>query len=178
MSYRDELIRAYTQHYEALRALVERRVQSPELAADIVQDCYLRIAEHDPAVAIDNPLAWLHRIVGNLVIDRLRQNAMRARYTDPEALDENLPDRSPGSEAIVSGQQRLQLLARAVGELPPRCREVFVLRKIEQLGFDDIAARMGISRNMVEKHLRKALQHCQMRLEQDGGVLFSEDGSS
>lgn len=45
----------------------------------------------------------------------------------------------------------------AINNLPPRCREVFVLRRFHDLSPDDIAKRLGISRNMVEKHLRSAL---------------------
>lgn len=166
MSQRDDLIRAYTTHYDMLLAFVERRVQSRELAADIVQDIYLRIATHDSAVPVENPLAFFYRVAGNLIIDRLREQAVRARHDDPDSMAEDVADNAPGSEAQIAGQQRLQLLSQAISELPARCREVFILRKIEHLEFDDIARRMGISRNMVEKHLRKALLHCQTRLQE------------
>lgn len=164
MSHRDELIQAFLTHYDTLRARVERRVRSPELAADIVQDCYLRIVEHDPAVRIDNPLAFLHRVIGNLTIDRLRELEVRTRGTETDEPSAEIADHAPGNEAILLGRQRLALLMQAVDELPPRCREVFILRKLRHLEYDDIAHRMGISRNMVEKHLRKALLHCQARL--------------
>lgn len=164
MSHRDELIQAFIAHYDALRARVERRVRSPELAADIVQDCYLRIVEHDPAVPIENPLAFLHRVIGNLTIDRLREREVRARRDGTEEMQQEMPDDAPCNETVLLARQRLSLLMQAVDELPPRCREVFILRKLRHLEYDDIASRMGISRNMVEKHLRKALLHCQARL--------------
>ncbi len=163
MSYRDELIKTFTLHYEALRARVEHRVRSPELAADIVQDCYLRIASHDPAVRIENPLAFLHRVIANLIIDRLREQSLRAPPADAPPTEE-IVDQQPDNETILDGRQRLALLMRAVNELPPKCKMVFILRKFQHLEYDAIARRMGISRNMVEKHLRKALLHCQARL--------------
>ncbi|WP_260929490.1 RNA polymerase sigma factor [Novosphingobium sp. 9] len=55
------------------------------------------------------------------------------------------------------GQDRLRTLLELVETLPPRCREVFALRKIEGLHQADIAERLGITRGAVEKHLRHAL---------------------
>lgn len=160
----DQLIREFQSHYDVLRLFVRRRVRSIELAADILQDCYLRIAGHDRSVRVDNPLSFFYRVAGNLIIDRIRERDARERHADPTGLTEELPDHTPPPEQVLAARQRLQLLIRAIDELPPRCREVFLLRKVELLEFDEIAARLGISRNMVEKHLRKALLHFQSRL--------------
>lgn len=160
----DELIREFQSHYDTLRAFVRRRVHSVELAADILQDCYLRIAGRDRTVRIDNPLSFFYRIAGNLIIDRIRERDVRERHADPAGLSEQLPDQAPLPDVAFAARQRLELLIRAVDELPPRCREVFLLRKVELLEFDEIAKRLRISRNMVEKHLRKALLHFQSRL--------------
>jgi len=64
-------------------------------------------------------------------------------------------------EQIAVARQRLDKLVEAVNTLPPRCRAVFILRKFENLSQAEIAERLGISRNMVEKHLRHALQTLQ-----------------
>lgn len=164
MSHRDDLIREFEKHYEVLRAFVRRRVRSPELTADILQDCYLRIARHPHAVPVDKPLALFRRIAGNLIIDRIRENEVRQRVSDSGGLSQDIPDRSQDVEAALIARQRFELLVRAVEELPPRCREVFLLRKVEQLESSEIARRLGISQNMVEKHLRKALLYCQAAL--------------
>ena len=69
-------------------------------------------------------------------------------------------------ERQLVAKQRLAILAKAVGELPPRCRDCFILRRFDDLDPDEIAIRMGISRNMVEKHLRQALIYCTARLRE------------
>ena len=81
-------------------------------------------------------------------------------------MPEEVPDRSPSAETRIDARERLAILAGAVEELPPRCREVFMLRKVEGLDQAEIARRLGISRNMVEKHLRKALLVCAARLKE------------
>ena len=55
--------------------------------------------------------------------------------------------------------------ARPFVALPPRCREVFVLYMNDGLDLGEIAARLGMSRNMAQKHMRLALARCWAALE-------------
>lgn len=162
------LLRALQHHYEPLRRFVERRMRSPETAADIVQETYLKVAMLDERTVVRNPLAFLYRVAGNLSLDWLREREVRERHVVSGELPEHVADGAPDGEARIAAQQRLGILATAVAELPPRCAEVFRLRKLEHLAPQEIAERLGISRNMVEKHLRKALAHCQARLDEAG----------
>lgn len=159
---------AIEMHYQELTAFVRRKVRCPTLAADIVQETYVRLASGRMSMAVKNPRALLYRIAGNLAIDHLRLQQTRAKYVTSEPLPEDAPDAQPSAEAALDAKRRLALLIEAVDELPPRCREVFILRKFEDLDHAEIARSLGISRNMVEKHLRKALLHCAMRLERCG----------
>jgi len=161
------LLRALEHHYEPLRRFVERRLHSSETAADIVQETCVKVAMLDERTVIQNPLAFLYRVAGNLSLDWLREREVRERHIESGELPD-VADGAPDSEAYIAGHQRLKILAEAVAELPPRCAEVFRLRKLEHLEPKDIAERLGISRNMVEKHLRKALAHCQARLDEAG----------
>jgi RNA polymerase sigma factor (sigma-70 family) len=57
------------------------------------------------------------------------------------------------------------LLYAAIEALPPKCRQVFIMRRFHDLSQDEIARRLGVSRNMVEKHLRLALERCRAALD-------------
>lgn len=158
------LFEAIETYCDELTAFVRRKVTCPDLTADIMQETWIRLASVSTPAAIENPRAFLYRIAGNLVIDHLRQQQTRAKYVAQEAPAEDVADAQPSAESAIDAKQRLALLARAVDELPPRCRQVFLLRMFEGLDQADIAGSLGISRNMVEKHLRKALLHCATRL--------------
>ncbi len=151
-------------HYDELIAFVRRRVRCSALADDIVQETYVRLASTDESAEIENPRALLYRVAGNLAIDHLRREKTRAKYVMQKPLSDEVADGQPSVEAAIDARQRMTILMNAVDELPPRCREVFILRKFEGLPQADIAKSLGISRNMVEKHLRKALLHCALRL--------------
>ena len=64
------------------------------------------------------------------------------------------------------GEQRFARLQTALGELPEDCRTVFLLHGVEELSYAQIAARLGMSKSMVGKHLAKALLHCSKRVEE------------
>ncbi|MFZ5875586.1 MAG: RNA polymerase sigma factor [Nitrospirota bacterium] len=154
------LLTAIQTYYQELAAFVRRKVGCRALAEDILQEAYLRLAAANVSMSIDNPRAYLYRAVGNLATDRVRQDQARARYVTGEPLPEHVMDRRPDPERALDARQRLAMLTRAVEDLPPRCREVFVLRHFDELSQDEIAQRLGISVNMVQKHLRKGLEHC------------------
>ena len=160
------LLAAFEVYYDELLAFVRRRVNCPAFAADIVQDTYVRVASGGLPTSVANPRAFLYRVAGNLALDHLRREATRSAYVGPELSPAEVSDPQPSAETAIESRQRLALLMRAVEELPPRCRQVFVLRKVDGLDQAEIAQTLGISRNMVEKHLRKALLHCALRLRQ------------
>nr|WP_246250732.1 sigma-70 family RNA polymerase sigma factor [Bradyrhizobium cajani] len=156
------LIDAY---YGELRSYASRKLRNPVAAEDIVQEAWLRFASSDNE-NIANPRAYLYRLVGNLVIDQQRREQTRGRAAAQPAEHLDVADETADLERQIVARQRLTLLAKAVSELPPRCRDCFILRRFDDVEPDEIAIRMGISRNMVEKHLRQALVHCTRRLRE------------
>lgn len=150
-------------HHE-LVVFVSRLLGSSSIAQDIVQEAYARYLRRTSEVQVENPRAFLYRIASNLVFDERRRGARRERTLVEGAEVELVATHDPSPTRVLSAKQELELLRLAVEELPPRCREVFQLRKFDQLSQQEIADRLGISRNMVEKHLRKGLLHCRQRL--------------
>lgn len=135
-----------------LCARLTRRTGCAEEAADIVQDSFLRLAQRSNT-SIDNPEGYMWRIARNLAVDRRR----RSQTFPCVPLEDDVPSVMPAPDRVVVGRQSLEEVMRIVDNLPQRCREVFVLRKIDGLEQEEIATRLGISQNMVQKHLRKAL---------------------
>ncbi|WP_304608564.1 sigma-70 family RNA polymerase sigma factor [Inquilinus sp. Marseille-Q2685] len=161
---RSSLLALLTRHYQELLRHLTRRLGSASAAADVAQDTWLRLRRAETVPELQNPQAYLFRIADNLARDRLRSDAARARTLLPAELGDDRPSDAPGAESVLDHRQRLQVLERAVAELPPKCREVFLLHKFDGLGHGEIAARLGISRSMVEKHVMKALAHCRDRM--------------
>lgn len=70
----------------------------------------------------------------------------------------------PGLERQWQARRNLDTLEAAVAALPPKCRTVFLLSRVEGLSNAQVAQRCGISVKMVEKHLAKAIVRCRARV--------------
>ncbi|WP_434405225.1 RNA polymerase sigma factor [Sphingobium sp. DN12] len=150
----------------SLIRLARRIVGSGTVAEDIAQTAWLRIQRVEDEPPITDKRGFLYRMVLNLASDQRRSALRASRLFDSGDLPEDVASSEPDAEAVAINRDLLGRMAQAVEELPPRCREVFVMRKIDGLTPAEIADRLGISTNMVAKHVRIALQHCLERLEQ------------
>lgn len=159
------LLSAIQTHYAELTAFLARKFGCPLLAAEVAQETWLRISRMQGAEPIEHPRAYLFKMASHVAIDHLRQQKAQARHICDDPIPDDLPSQLPGPETILDYQQRLAILQQAIAELPPRCRQVFSLHKFEGQSHAAIAAQLGISRNMVEKHVIKALAHCRKRLD-------------
>ena len=162
-------IQIYTDNRPQFERFFRQRVNSPEDCEDLQQELYIRVHKLDPDKSIDDPRAYLFRIALNLVNDLLRRR-QRLSYQSAEILDEaEVRDDTYSAEVQLYDRQRVKLLQKAIAELPPKCRQVFLLRKVEDLSAREISDQLGISQNMVEKHLRKALSDCRQYLAKNMG---------
>lgn len=154
----------FQQHAAELTGYLNRRLQSPELAAELCQEVYLRLRRVPRHQALDNPRAFLFRIARNLLIDHLRQqNGQPTAITLQEAA-EDLESPAPDPETAASDAQVLDSLREALGELPHHVRQALLWNRLEGLTQKEIAGRLGVSERMVGKYILRALNHCQARL--------------
>jgi RNA polymerase sigma-70 factor (ECF subfamily) len=141
-----------------LSDLLKRRDE----AEDVVQETYVRLMQVEK-LDTGRVRALIFKVATNLAYDRFRQRRARGPHADDETLAE-LPSNEPAPERIVAFEQGVEIVKRTLLELKPRCRQVFLLRTAEDLGYDEIAARLGISRRTVEREMQHALEVCQRRL--------------
>jgi RNA polymerase sigma-70 factor (ECF subfamily) len=149
--------RIFDHYHKSLAAYVGSLVDSPPAAADIVQETWARAIPSLRAGTVENPRAFLYRVARNLVNDRARDRRKWMPWLAGEEAGAVVADDTPSPERHALAQDRLRLVLELVEDLPPRCREIFALRKFDGLDQADIAARFGITRGAVEKQLRHAL---------------------
>jgi RNA polymerase sigma factor (sigma-70 family) len=148
----------YLAHREELQAYLNRQVRCRETAADLTQDVFIRLSEQAGRSRIGNFRAYLFSSVRNLLIDHFRREQHRKGEDVPEAELESLAQITPSLEQTVMAQQELQQLQVLVQNMPVRCREVFLLSRLEGLTFVEIGARLGISSKTAFSHMVRALE--------------------
>jgi len=144
-------------HEAPLRRHLRRTGAPPAEIDDLVAEALTRAYAAADWRRIDRGRSYLFAIARNLILDAARRSKVVAfdAIADIEAL--NLPDGQPSPEAAVSARDELRVLQAAVDRLPPRAREVFLLRRIDNLSLLEVADRLGLSVSTVEKHLTRAM---------------------
>ncbi|WP_260349859.1 RNA polymerase sigma factor [Alloyangia mangrovi] len=165
----DLLNQAIVLHYNDIVAAVARRGHCRGSARDIVHDLYLKISDNPEVLrGKRSPGSFLARAATNLAIDRFRRQNFEARlFTAADGIVETLPAEMPGPDQRLETEARLRSLRSAIAELPPRRKAVFILHRLHGFSADEISTKLNISRNMVDRHLRKSLIHCLNRLEDE-----------
>lgn len=163
------LSQALEAHYGELRRYLLHRTGSSAVADDVIQETWLR-ARTTTAAMPDNPRAYLYRMVGNVAIDIARRDAAQGKalagvVEEQMAVPAVLPDQA------AEARQVMDILIAAIEDLPPKCREVFLLYRACGLTMHQISLQLGISRKTVEKHIARAMLHCGRRLEEMGVVI-------
>jgi len=164
----------FLKHADTLRGYLARKVRDPQLAADLVQESFLRLEEKPPGERIDNSQGYLYRTASNLLIDHIRQEARRRTDSVPNEALAEIEDEVAGLEAQAMAQQQRQALKQALAELPERTQQIFRLNRIEGMTYAQVARHLDISDSSVQKHLAKALAYVMQRL-QDGQVAPSDE---
>jgi len=145
----------YREQAPRLRRWLDARLRSSEEANDLVQDAFARLLGSSAQDGLRQPEAFLNRIVRNLLIDRSRRVANRTPHVPIDESNE-LAERATQEDGIELVQMR-ERYRLAVDALPPRTREVFLLHRVDGLGYKEIATQLGISIRTVEWHVGEAL---------------------
>lgn len=152
---------------QALMQFLHHNWRNKSEIADLRQDVYVRVYEAAQKQIPVPARPFVFAVARNLLVDRHR----RAQVVPIEAVADidtlGLAMDAPGPERSVAARDELRRLQSALETLPPRCREAFVLGRIEGLSRSEIAARMGVSEDTVTEHLTKGMRAL-------AAMLFSE----
>ena len=145
--------------YSEVLSNICRQTACKQRALDVLHDSLVRFALAKNPDRNQYPHAFLQTIVRNQIIDAYHE---RNRYV-PFSSDDDQADAYskyklvPSAEHLVDIQQRLATMQSMIDNLPPRCREAFWLFRIEGKNQSEIAEQLGVSRNMVQRHIMRAM---------------------
>ncbi|WP_349630287.1 sigma-70 family RNA polymerase sigma factor [Acidovorax sp. CCYZU-2555] len=156
-----------TRYYRELLRFLQGAARDRETAADIAQESYARLlAVQQSGETVAEPRALLYRTARNLLIDQHRRGEVRGAHLSLESdavedpIDLVAGPQALEPEAAAMSAQSVDALLAAIGALPLRCREAFMLHKFDGLSQAEVARQMGISVTMVERHIKLGMQAC------------------
>jgi RNA polymerase sigma-70 factor (ECF subfamily) len=154
-----ELMGAY---FDAVADVAFHYVRTIDAARDVAQTVFIRVWEHRHSLEVSgNIVHYLRRSARNAALDALDRNAAAARLAATVALDLELfhPHDDNSGLSAVEAHELTEAVRHAVGDLPPRVREVALLYLEQGLEPGEIAQVLGTAPRTVYNQLRRAMQH-------------------
>jgi RNA polymerase sigma-70 factor (ECF subfamily) len=157
--------RLFREHNEALIRFLVQRLHSREAAREVAQEAYVRLLSLHELGAVSFMRAFLYKTAANIAVDRQRRESVHARASGQPQFQEFADSRTP--ERRTAGAQEIAQIERWLAELPPKCRQAFLLHRFYGLDFAAIAKHMGFSERSARVYVERALLHCRQRMDEE-----------
>jgi RNA polymerase sigma factor (sigma-70 family) len=146
-------------HEAALMRFLNRAWPRRDEIHDLRQEIYVRVYEAAARARPASPKSFLFTTARNLMADRVRRSRIVSieAVGDIAALNVLVDEVSP--ERRIDARQELKRLAHAFNLLPPKCREVVWMRRVDEISQKEVAQRLGISERTVESHVLNGMRY-------------------
>ena len=150
----------FDQLFDPLRNYLYFKCGDGDLATDIVQDVFLKVWEKPIDVTSKRIKSLLYKMVNDALFDHLRKNKVANKYLS--RLDLNFNSNSP--DEILEFEELKQKYETSLATLGEKQRTVFLMSRMEDLTYKEIAERLSISVKAVEKRMSQALKVLKQKL--------------
>lgn len=164
-------------HGRSLRSYLQGSFPSIHDVDDVVQESFLRMWKTKAIQPINSARGFLFKIARHLAIDAIRRERRSPIEAVGSLAELNVSEDRATISSVVSRNEKIQLLILAIDSLPPKCRQVVVLRKLKDAPVREIAAQLGISEKGVEIQLTRGIARCREFLIKRGVRSLFDDES-
>jgi RNA polymerase sigma-70 factor (family 1) len=152
----------YRRYWKKLYSMSYKRVQSREIAEELVQDIFTSLWIGKDKASIENLSAYLFSAIKYRVINHLAKELSRKSYAEQQlavAKEDN------STEETVLLDDLEGALQEAIGKLPAKRQMIFKLHRQENLSIKQVASQLGISEKTVENQYGKAMKMLKLNLK-------------
>ncbi|MDR0902831.1 MAG: RNA polymerase sigma factor [Opitutaceae bacterium] len=125
---------------------------------DVVQESYLRTWLANAARPVRSAKSFLFTVARRLALNSLRRQKNSPIIAVPDLAALGVLDKSRDAAEAAATSDELALLEEAIAALPPRCREIIILCKIQHVPPSEIAGRLGISKVTVQEQVYRGIR--------------------
>jgi RNA polymerase sigma-70 factor (ECF subfamily) len=150
----DEFQRAFSDWYVPVRNFIYFRCGDIDLAEDLAQDAFIKLWESRERVERSTLKAYLYKIAQNQTINYQKRQQLFFRFQKQGSNDRDFDT----PEKMMEMEEYENRLQEVIAALPDGGREVFLMNRLEDLTYQEIADRLGLSVKAIEKRMSKVLQ--------------------
>ena len=166
-----------TEYERAVYAIAQRMTGNAEDAADMTQETFIKAYNSLSSFRGDSKFSvWLYRIANNVCLDFLRSKNRRptvslsAEDDDGEETQLDIADESQSPELLLESSLTRDAVRRGLDSLPPDYKQILLLREIQGLSYEEIAAALGIESGTVKSRIFRARKRLCTFLIEDGNI--------
>ena len=153
-----------SQYGNRLRRFLFSRVRNSADVPDLAQEVFLRLMRIEQHEVIRSPEAYLFTVASHVIHQHTLRRASEPISVDiTEALAELQTSDGEDPTNRADGAQRVEAFEATLSQLPPRVAAALVLQRIGGFTVQEIADRLGVSRETAKKYLARAAEHCHSR---------------
>ena len=152
---REEFKRCFDAYFDSIRNHIYYKCSDTELATDIVQDVFLKVWEKRESLTADNIKSLLYKMASDQLISHFRRNDVANKYVDNEKF--HLEFKQRDAHAEMEYAELKETYEKVLAKLPEKQRSVFLMSRMEELTYKEIAERLELSEKAVEKRMSIAL---------------------
>lgn len=155
--------RLKAKYHEAIYSLIYRMIREKDEVEDLTQEAFIKafmsLSTFNDEYAFST---WLYKIATNNCIDHIRRKKLQTFSIDkPVESKESdftfeLPDSTYEPDRDMISKQRKRLLEEAINSLPPKYRQVIILRHQEEKEYQEIAELLKLPLGTVKAHIFRA----------------------
>jgi RNA polymerase sigma-70 factor (ECF subfamily) len=143
----------------ALTRYFQQRMRDSNEVEDLVQETFLRIVKRGNCDELEQLDGYIFQTAASVLVDRARRRKARASDKHVPFEPELHSEVAEGPDLALLNRESLRSVGAILLELPERTRQVFVLRRLEEMSYKEIAIRLGLSVSAIEKHMLHATRH-------------------
>lgn len=156
-------------HDGQLKAYLRGSFPSVRDVDDVVQESYLRVWKARAVRPILSAKAFLFKVARHIALDSVQRGKVSLEEHGGNLAALALTPSGSGLAESLEAEERVHLLAAALITLPPRCRDIVMLRKLRGIPRKEVADRLGISEKTVDEQLARGVKRLEHYVRLHGG---------
>lgn len=149
-----EYQRIFRELYKPIRNFIYYRCGDVDVAEDITQDTFVKLWESRKRIDRETVKAYVYKIAQNNTINHLKRQQLLFKFRKKPGNDRDYDT----PEKLAEMNQYEEKLQRVIAMLPDGGREVFLMNRLEDMTYNEIAERLGLSVKAIEKRMSKVLK--------------------
>jgi len=151
----------FDQYYDPIRNFLYYKCGDADLAEDLCQDAFMKLWDKRDDVKPETVKSYLYTIANNMLLNKIRHDKVVINFAEKQKNQQE--EQSP--QYYLEEKEFKEKLDKVIGAMPEKQREVFLMNRIEEMTYQEIADRLSLSVKAIEKRMHGALNHLRSHLD-------------